>query len=58
MGSFFNDTSRKIILDETKGKMMLSATHEAKRCNIPIARIHTSSANDLNAVIAKQFGTI
>ena len=39
-------------------KMMLSATHEAKRCHIPIARIHTSSANALNAVLAEQFGNI
>ena len=39
-------------------KMMLSAMNEAKRCHIPIARIHTSSATALNAVLADQFGSI
>lgn len=32
-------------------KMVISASHEAKRCNIPVARIHTSSANALHAVL-------
>ena len=39
-------------------KMMLSAMQEAKRNHIPVARIHTSSANALNATLAEQFGSI
>ena len=32
-------------------KMVISATQEAKRNNIPIARIHTSSASALHSVL-------
>ena len=39
-------------------KMVISASQEAKRGNIPIARVHTSSASALSAVLAEQFGTV
>lgn len=34
-------------------KMVISATHEAKRSNVPIARIHTSSAQALHSVLSE-----
>lgn len=37
-------------------KMVISATQEAKRNNIPIARIHTSSAAALHGILAEHFG--
>lgn len=39
-------------------KMVISASREAKRNNIPIARIHTSSASALNLVLAREFRTV
>ncbi|MCD8118658.1 MAG: DUF2325 domain-containing protein [Lachnospiraceae bacterium] len=37
-------------------KMVLSAQKEAKRNNVPIARVHTSSASALNSVLAEYCG--
>lgn len=34
-------------------KMVISATQEAKRSNVPIARIHTSSAQALHSVLSE-----
>lgn len=37
-------------------KMVISAVQEAKRNNIPIARIHTSSAAALHSVLSEHIG--
>ena len=37
-------------------KMVISASQEAKRNNIPIARVHTSSASALHGVLAAHTG--
>lgn len=41
----------------TSHKMAISAFQEAKRNNIPVARIHTSSAAALHSVLAERCGT-
>jgi hypothetical protein len=37
-------------------KMVISAAQEAKRCNVPIVRIHSSSAAALHGVLAEHCG--
>lgn len=37
-------------------KMVVSASQEAKRKNIPIAHVHTSSASALHSVLAQHLG--
>ena len=37
-------------------KMVVSASQEAKKKNIPIAHVHTSSASALHNVLAKHLG--
>ena len=39
-------------------KMVISASQEAKRNRIPIAHIHTSSANALETLLAEKFGRL
>lgn len=37
-------------------KMVISASQEAKRNNVPMARVHTSSASALHTVLSEHFG--
>lgn len=39
-------------------KMVISASQEAKRNNIPVARIHTSSASALHTVLTEHCRTM
>lgn len=37
-------------------KMVISASQEAKRCHIPVAHIHASSASALETLLAEKLG--
>lgn len=45
-----------VFVNTASHKMVNSAQEEAKRSNVPIVRIHSSSASALNQLMASRFG--